>query len=353
MSRQRFRRSLLRKDRGYNLNKPLPSVSSLFSAKVVVAPEEVSIYEFSDRGSDPYEDTVKFTDEIEDALSEGECVIDFRNTKRVSAAALVMLFAAIDSCAKPEGGRSSVIWSKVSPRVNRLLKRTRLVDKVQGKNFNYSFPEVKHLPIVSSSGNRFMEEILDHIQESVYKNKMNPETEYVYGDAVSETINNVSLHAYPSKEPPEKKWWLMCDVIGDQLYLAIYDRGVGIPKTVLEKPWLLDSMEKVYPDQYSEIVKEVPELEDRGIRIFVPRKLNDCQLIYLSMLGDVSGTKKDKHGQGSKSIRALVNETEGGKLWIYSNKGLYHFYNDETGPEIYKLPKKIRGTLVQWNIKLS
>ena len=27
----------------------------------------------------------------------------------------------------------------------------------------------------------------------------------------------------------------MCDVINNQLFLAIYDRGVGIPQTVVEK----------------------------------------------------------------------------------------------------------------------
>ena len=63
------------------------------------------------------------------------------------------------------------------------------------------------------------------------------------------------------------------------------------------------------------------------------------------MLGDVSGTKKSKHGQGSKSFKALVNETDGGKLWVYSSKGLYRFEDESKTPEVYKLPKHIGGTL--------
>lgn len=198
-----------------------------------------------------------------------------------------------------------------------------------------------------------MDDILDFIQNCVYKNKMLPEVEYKYGDAVSETINNVGLHAYPGRVSGQKKWWLLCNVIGDQLYLAIYDRGVGIPKTVLEKPWLLASMEKEFPDKYEEIKKEFPDFENMGLNLFVTKKLTDPQLIYLSMLGDVSGTKKDKHGQGSKSIKALVDETDDGKLWIFSNKGLYKFSLEEDGAEMYRLPNKMLGTLVQWNIKIS
>lgn len=351
--RKRHQRELLRKSRFYQLDKPSPPIQSLFKGEIISAPEVISIYEFSSEETNFYTETVRFSERLEKLMAKGPCVVDFRQTRRVSAAALVIVCAALDSCERDGKWISTVLWSEVSPSVNQALKRTRIADKIKGKNFDYNFSSIKNLPVISSSGNEHMEDILDYIQKCVYENKMEPETEHIYGDAVSETINNVGLHAYPDALASSKRWWLLCDVVGDQLYLAIYDRGVGIPKTVLDKPWFLDSMEKVYPDQYGEMKREFPELERSGMRIFVPRKLYDTQMIYLSMQGDVSGTRKDKHGQGSKSIKALVNETDDGKLWIFSNKGLYKFYRDEVAPELYRLPKKMPGTLVQWNIKLS
>jgi anti-anti-sigma regulatory factor len=352
LGRSRFNRRVARKNRNYSYGQKKQPVNALFNGKVIVAPEIISIYEFSSDEANNYSETIRFSERLESEMAKGPCVVDFRNTQRVSAAALVVVYAAIDSCSKRRLWKSTILWSSISPSVNQALKRSRLADKIKGKEFDYAFSGLKHLPIVSSFGSRNMEDILDYIQERIYENKMSPETEYIYGDAVSETINNVGLHAYPGLASEEKKWWLLCSVIGDQLYLAIYDRGIGIPKTVLEKPWFLTSMEKVYPEQYQEIRREVPELERMGLKVFVPKKLKDSELIYLSMLGDVTGTKKDKHGQGSKSIKALVDETEDGILWIFSNRGLYNFSKDEDGPDLYKLPMKMSGTLIQWNIKL-
>lgn len=64
-------------------------------------------------------------------------------------------------------------------------------------------------------------------------------------------------------------------------------------------------------------------------------------------------------GQGSKSIKALVKETQQGKLWVYSNRGLYFLEDklgvsdDENKGEAIQLPKPLKGTLVQWNINIK
>ncbi|MFT4929849.1 MAG: hypothetical protein ACI8WB_005984, partial [Phenylobacterium sp.] len=58
-------------------------------------------------------------------------------------------------------------------------------------------------------------------------------------------------------------------------------------------------------------------------------------------------------GQGSKSIRALVDNTDGGKLWVFSHQGLYHAEHGMLQPELFRLTTKLAGTLVQWNITLN
>ncbi|MCY1305540.1 hypothetical protein D9M70_553500 [compost metagenome] len=175
----------------------------------------------------------------------------------------------------------------------------------------------------------------------------------MYGDAVSETINNVGLHAYPGRPSEEKRWWVMCNTFGRKLYLAIYDCGVGIPKTVVEQPWFFPLLKFADPDKYKQFTEEFPELESSGYQIFVPKHIPDERLIYYSMQNDVSGTKQEKHGQGSKSIKALVNDTEDGLLWVFSNHGLYTFSAEDQKPGEARLKKKFPGTLVQWNIEIS
>lgn len=69
------------------------------------------------------------------------------------------------------------------------------------------------------------------------------------------------------------------------------------------------------------------------------------------MVGDVTGTDSSKHGQGSKSIKALVADNDIGTLWIYSNDGLYKLKSGSV--ETIDLPKRMHGTLIQWNIKVD
>ena len=83
-----------------------------------------------------------------------------------------------------------------------------------------------------------------------------------------------------------------------------------------------------------------------------PGSLSDAESVMLSMMSDVSSTHQDKHGQGSKSIKALVDDNEQGKLWIFSNKGLLVKESAKAG-NLIELPSSIDGTLIQWNIKLE
>lgn len=319
--------------------------------EVIEAPETISIYEFKDKKSN-YAKTINFIRKIKDRYKVKNCLIDFSNTSRISAAALVVIYAAIDEAGTNRDGKADILWSTKAKHVNDIIKSTNMLKLVKGHAIKYSLDSVRSMPIVSSVGNEQMEEIVDFIQNRIYEDKMSPDTEHVYGDAVSETINNVGLHAYPGLPASEKRWWLICSTFGKELYLAIYDTGIGIPKTVVKRPWFWRTMKSTHPDEYEELKKIVPGLERSGLTAYVPAVIPDEKLIYLSMQGDVSGTKKEKHGQGSKSIMALVDKTTDGKLWVFSNGGLFNFSKKDETPALLSLPKDFPGTLVQWNIEL-
>jgi hypothetical protein len=346
----KYTKELKRKGKKYNRFK-LNSSDKVGNAIVVHAPERISIYSFDDSRSNAYLDTMGFIDEICKFVGVTNVILDFTQTKSIKAAAMVVLYSHVQQNLVPDRYKTTVGWSRTSPQVNSMLRRSGVVRLISsGRTFS-DFSNLKSLPVVSGVGGSNLDEIIDFIQERIYDNKMDPDTEYKFGDAVSETINNVGLHAYPNLTSDEKEWWLTCDLIGDQLYLAIYDNGVGIPNTVVKKKWFLASLKSSYPEKYKEIVKTLGDTA-KDYMLYAFKRLKDAELIYISMIGDVTGTKKSKHGQGSKSIKALVSDTKDGKLWVYSNKGLYKFEPGDKTPQVYRLPTKMNGTLIQWNIQI-
>lgn len=291
-----------------------------------------------------------FRDKLKKHLNGKSVFIDFSNTKELTAAALLMLFATADSN-RSKTNIASIIWSK-SKSVNALLKQSNFHGMLAGKNDHKPLKDVRGLPVISGVGRDRAEEILDFVKQRFYGSKMDGNTEHLYGDAVTETVNNVGRHAYPDKDALERKWWLLCDIINDNLYLAIFDLGVGIPKTVVERRWFLRLAGEMYPDKCStEMIGSVKH--QQNAKLIIRYSIPDEELIHLSMKGDVTGTQKPQHGQGSKSIKALVSETVGGKLWVFSNKGLLTYETEDEPPKLNKLPISIGGTLIQWNIKIS
>ncbi|WP_152486557.1 ATP-binding protein [Dickeya zeae] len=285
-------------------------------------------------------------------ISSNRIYLDFTNTKSMKMATLLILYASVEASLKR--GVSYKILYSTKYQVNELLRNSGLVALCKGEIASPKFEGVNSLPIISGIGGAFRDEIIDFIQKEIYKNKMKPETEHTYADAVQEAINNVGLHAYPHKQSEDKKWWLACHVIHEQLYLAIYDEGVGIPGTVMEKKWFFSTLKSTYPHIKLAVKNEAKNLnlgykQRSEISIGI---VSDAMKIAISMIGDITGTAHDKHGQGSKSIQALVLNNKHGKLWIYSNLGLFTLSKTE-GRKINDLSRKVPGTLIQWNIKVS
>lgn len=349
-SEKKFKYALGRKNKTYG------RVFHLVSRKVgdsyfIKAPVYVSIYSASENSS-PYEKTMKFINEVKQLIPRNKCILDFRETEFITAAALVVIYAELDFFLRKSNVKHKIFLPMQSKSVSRAIRNSGLTRLINRRAFEGNLEVLEKLPVIRGVGNEYLEEIIDHIQKSAYEDRMDPNTEFLFGDAVSETINNVGRHAYPAANDNEKEWWLICEVLNQQLFLAIYDRGVGIPKTVVDQPWFLFSLKSTYPDQYKAITEALDETGSNW-KFYAVRRLKDSELIYISMKGDVTGMKQKKHGQGSKSIKALVNDTENGKLWVFSKKGLFVFEDADEIPQLYKLPTEFSGTLLQWNIKIK
>lgn len=349
----RWENSLKRKGRRNQRFSKYGTKGDIAGWRQIVAPASIDLYAVADDKTS-YVETLKFIDEIEANLGRVNCYVDFSYTTAVTAAALVAVYAAVDTALSDKKGKGKVkvILSQKADNVNAHIKNYNLHRLLIGERPDYSLAGVRIMPVMSGVGDEYMGDIIDFIQKKIYMNKMDAETEFVYSDAVSETIYNVELHAYPKLPDSEKRWWLMCRAKGKMLHLAIYDKGVGIPKTVVDHPWFINSLRASHPKEHDVLLEKFPELKGSGFDKFIPSVISDEKLIYLSLQGDISGTKEDKHGQGSKSIMALVNDTPGGRLWVFSNDGLCKYEQAGEEPDLMVLPKTFPGTLIQWNIEL-
>lgn len=327
---------------------------SILNGHLIEAPESISIYEAGSENTDFYIKTLDFIGKIEKNFAKKICKIDFSRTVHMSAAAVLTLCAAMTRARNNGAHKSIIIWSERGV-VNRMLKAFKVGRIAKNQTPRMDVDWSRQVQIVSGTvvGNKD-EEVVDYIKQKFFRKEMSPDQELLYSNAVSETILNVTRHAYPDSLYRDKTWWLIIEVIYNEIYLAIYDVGVGIPATVVKKKWFENTFKSKFPTQYREFMDKVKEDGHSSKKELLSSNISDSGLVYLSMMGDVSGEEEsNKHGQGSKSIKALVSNTDDGHLWVFSNKGLCIYTGDETPDQIIDLPAKFPGTLIQWNIKFE
>jgi len=353
IAQKRWKNEISRKTIEYNPYRPRKKGPKKKDFEYIRFPTSFSIYSADNEKDSSYLETMNIVSAITRCNPNitQKVNLDFSQTKNIKIASILVLYAAIE-IAITRGVRFKIISFPHEYKATKVIKRSGLDklcrDGILTPDFNSEF-----IPVISGVGGDYRDEIVDFIQNKIYKNKMSAHTESIYGGAIQEAINNVSYHAYPTiQENNDKKWWAKCDLAGDQLFLAIYDLGVGIPETVMKRTWYGNILQQTYPQIYDKIQSE---LEKEGVSISEFRykygKVTDAMKIAISMVGDVTGTDSSKHGQGSKSIKGLVTDNDIGTLWIYSNDGLYKLKSGSV--ETIDLPKRIPGTLIQWNIKVD
>lgn len=336
--------------RTYKASSSLKVQPLIWGGSRVSAPSVLSIYSPE---VDHFKDTVEFVNYIRNDFDPSKDILDFSETEVVKAAAVTLLYSVIEKSL--ESFDKSVKFTRPkSKKANELLREFNIYKLLHGSEIVYDIAKAESIPVISSVKDDHVDDVCEFIKFRFFSDGLSEKEianrDNILGSAISETVDNVYFHAYPSNQEGDKKrWWLACDVFKDEIFLAIYDLGVGIPKTVHEKEWFKSALKKSRPKIYQELESVA---NSSGFLPALFNKIKDEELIYISMLDDFSGTFQEKHGQGSKSIKNLVSDTSDGVLWIYSGKGLYKFRDELSEPELSHLPISIPGTLIQWNIKL-
>ncbi|GAB1146670.1 hypothetical protein [Shewanella algae] len=323
---KRTAHNLSRKGKKYNPNKI--QYKEVLGWHYISVPPQLDLYNEESRDA-----TLDFIESIRQHSLSHKVMLDCSTAKSFSAAATLLLYSTIDRL-KSNDAHRLVRFKGQKGDVKLIIEKTGLKSLTLQQDCTITDCKVDILPIVKGTarGEEF-EQVIDYVQHQIYKNNMSPEQENVWGAAVGETVSNVKLHAY--EDADEKPWWIICSVIGDDLYLAICDQGVGIPNTIKKQGWI------------NSLVQNSPALVRKML------SSNDSDAIELSMTIGESSTNQQKHGLGSQSIRALVEKNPDGALWVFSNHGVYYKNRDSSKPELRDFGGSISGTIVQWNIKLN
>ena len=151
---------------------------------------------------------------------------------------------------------------------------------------------------------------------------------------ITEAMTNCHHHAYIDKrgdglniDEIKKNWWMFSQEKDGVLHVAFGDLGVGIPASLpTQKPNLWENITKKF-----------------GLR-----PPNDGAIINEAILESKSRTGKSYRGKGLKQLVEAIENTDGAKLLLYSNKGLYTHVDNQ--PRIFNFRDSIYGTLVYWSV---
>lgn len=348
------------------------------SIVIINAPENFTVYNFPSN----FEYSILFLLNLEkygNQLDVKKIVVNFSHTKTIKAAAVVLLFAVIEKIIQDKKKKVTIEFlgsNKYTLKIMNYIQESGLSSLCKTGKPENCFNR-QYLHIISGQGGAYRDEIVDFIMEKIYANNMNAVLENAYSSAIQEAINNVAAHAYEKNEAT-KKWWVKCSYIKNekQLYLVIYDSGIGIPETFPGENVDFKDLDEIdsYTESQIELLLESLNQEGRCLtkKEFMSllknnkdnnladfAKIKDSVKIFAAMVGNLtrrtSEVESQKHGQGSKSIKGLVKNNDNGVLWIFSNHGLVKYYGDKIAKDadIIDLPSPIKGTLIQWNIKVE
>ena len=305
-------------------------------------------------------------DKTSDKNQITKIILDFSNADSLKAAAVVLLYATIEVLITQHGKQIRLINYTHSKGLKTVIRESGIDKLCRGFIPSNYFSE-SYMPVISGVGGCFREEIVDFIMQKIYANNMDALLENKYSSAVQEAILNVNAHAYTDNE--DKQWWVICSYLknSNQLYLVIYDRGMGIPAStrnghecVDELDFSLDETKHFFEIMKTEVGDKITieQAQDLLKQSSINEYLSDAGIIYASMIAGATRrlekSEEIKHGQGSVSIKNLVKSNEHGILWIYSNFGLVKYKRGcSKNYETIDLPKRIRGTLIQWNIEVT
>jgi hypothetical protein len=154
-------------------------------------------------------------------------------------------------------------------------------------------------------------------------------------EGLSEAVTNVIQHAYQhvgNGESGQMRWWMFAESREEQLRVAICDLGMGIPRSLGEKP----------------------ELKERWARLWAGiRKRPHSSLIEIAVESARSRTRLAHRGKGLPDMLKFAKEGEVGGFAIYSVNGGFSYNATSHAESGGDYDQPIRGTIIRWSLPLK
>ena len=298
---------------------------------ILTVPQYFSLYEDSN-----FEDAMRLIDGMSDLLGNGKSVLlDFRSTTRVTAAAMLRLQAEVSTWQRFHNRILVRKTSGAATVVSRMLRDSGFLNEVEEPFPTSTRPRLLTMR-TGTKAEGHLRAITRTMNDCFYSGELTEQEQANLYGGINEAMLNVFQHAYSGKESDVeeqigKRWWIYAQQVDTQLFLAFFDRGVGIPTTL------------PFNDQWERIEYFAKRIRGSD---------HDSALIQAAMELGRSEFKTPGHGQGLQDILRFVEENPEGVLWIFSRRGLYRYEKDLDNHVLRDYPTTIGGTLIQWNVSL-
>ena len=280
-------------------------------------------------------------------LEKGELVsLDLRTCHTVKASAVIKLHVELEViealCAAKKQRMVTVLWPN-DGTASRLLEAVGFAGATP-------MQRAGHMAISSGLSGQGTRERLKTMNRCLFSDKLvmdDQPWQDLYA-AISEAMLNVQHHAYKHEERTDfveklgPRWWLMGSTLNDQLHLVLYDKGIGIPRSLEDKQGKVKEILYRYGRKFS---GQAAIGEDGG--------LIAAAMVYGRSRLKGKQVSPSGRGKGLSDIRHWVLQNPTGELHIYSNRGRYSYNSDTNRVRVINHDSSIHGTLIQWKMRLE
>lgn len=267
------------------------------------------------------------------------CKISFLNTNSVGLSALLVATAEINVLHDKilENFIDGKIEHKYNPAIAyllndlgffKLLGKTNLSNIVKNKNLSF-------LEYISSE--KVEGELVESLKQQLSE-MSKTKLQLSFYDSAIEAITNIKQHAYPEKSG---KWWISgaYDNNLKKIYIAVYDRGITIAKSIKKSVKWRSFVEKF-------TLKNDADLICESMRLSVE--------YYITSGKTKSSSHELNRGKGLRQLLDFIEDKEG-HVNIVSGRAFCQFSMKNSKLSIIKreiLTVPLDGTLIEWEVTL-
>lgn len=319
-------------------------VNSVLGTYTITAPSELTSFSAQGRY-----DLYILLRQINEIPERSKMLLDFRSLIKFKISAVLILFAHLEILTESRP-RTRILWHPPRDSITNEKLASLGFWEMMGGDYNAADDSIKICSVShqqkENDDKRPLKEAILYAEKAIASYGLEDsdgETDQALFAAVSESFSNVWQHAYAEDINKKhstlcvalkaQKWWIALQHFEGQLFIAVYDVGVGIPASTRKKEW--------YTSLAGEIFSAFGGLspDSRDIQ---------TALEYGSSRFNVQG-----RGNGLPAVKRFVEINPNGQLQIMSGKSLYRFRSKDNFTKWTDLNDCFPGTLIQWNIALG